>query len=89
MQCRQCGQWVLQGYDADVAAVMVEIDPQPISLATESALHAYKVSTYSLQGGAIHWRWTRKWGIPPVSSPWGTIHAVHRCETPKNGPQSL
>jgi hypothetical protein len=67
---------VLQGYDRDLAALLVFCDVTPVSHDTEKVLHQYKVQTYALVMGGVLWnRWPHSTKPPSNAS----IHAEHRC----------
>ena len=73
-ECGSCGAPVLAGLDADVAAVMVMVDRDPVDMVTELRALGRGLDTYFTVVGELHHRHGRGYAV--IRHP---IHLEHRC----------
>jgi hypothetical protein len=90
-RCRDCGDWVLAGLDADRCAEVVYVDPTPLTALGEAMAHIAGLSTYALrrEGPGFRLDHRSRWHIAgtPAGSP-GQRHDVvsaHQCSAPEPG----
>lgn len=77
IQCRRCGAFVVQGYDHDVAALLVQVNATPVTTHQELILARHGIVCYTLHMGELNARSIHATGKPPTT---GTLHATHICK---------
>lgn len=80
--CRTCHAQVVRGLDADVAAITVTADPQPIDQLGEALALLSGRGTWSLLQRDGHWSLSPRdqWRIAAQKP--ATVLAEHRCGSP-------
>lgn len=88
-RCRDCGDWVIAGWDADRCAGTAHIDPTPLTALGEAMALIDGRSTYMLrrhEGRTLRLDHRHRWAIAskPAGHPdqRGDIVAEHRCHAP-------
>lgn len=88
-RCRDCGDWVLAGWDADRCAGTAYVDPTPLSALGEAMALVGGLDTYLLrrhEGRTFRLDRRHRWAIAskPAGHPGlrGDVVAEHQCNAP-------